>query len=288
MKYNTFEHPVLKEHAKIKRMIKHGEKPRGFSSLKDIILESFKLSIKIKNGTAQTESLILLMYHENKSTHYYVETNELYDFLSGMQIKEIPKLNSDIIESLLLEPVVRLDDGSEMWCNVGHIHYQLNEPALSFLILVSKRNNNNEHITLCLMRNNDVVYYGANFDLENIYKNDWGNTNSDYPISKVISDTQLVINFLIYKTMFPWLIINDAPSGQPVEYVASTCKKIKTEESLIDRSGVTPHFRRGHFAHLTSNRYKNAKGKYVFVKATYVKGFMSKTVIDGIDERKAM
>ena len=70
-------------------------------------------------------------------------------------------------------------------------------------------------------------------------------------------------------------------------YKAFNRFKIKTHESLIEHSFITPHLRRGHFRRLESDFYKKKKGKIIFVRSTFVKG-KAKTVLDNSEKEEIM
>jgi hypothetical protein len=283
MKYNVVKHPAFSINSAIMRRMKHGERPGGFSTIQEMFIFQYKQCIKEKHILGQIEALIMLTYYKNVSTHYYLETPELYDFLSQMKIKDIKSITGDMLDGIEMLPISQLAGGDELWGSTGHIHYYSEEPALSFLVLKSK---NTGKITLCLMRNNDIVNYGIDFSADAIYGAGWRDDNPDYPTIQVVTDTQLVVNFLAYITMFPELVTKRQPEGQPIMYSEKQCRIIKSSESLIDRTGVTPHFRRGHFAHLVSPRYKKARGKIIFVKSAFIGAGKSKTILDSEEARR--
>lgn len=101
---------------------------------------------------------------------------------------------------------------------------------------------------------------------------DWDNLN------------RVFFNMLYYCECFPDKIQEGVPEDfrksvfDPTQYKKNI--SLSMHESLVDRSGITPHFRKGHFAHLESDRYVNKKGQIVWRSASMVKGFQAKTVIE--------
>lgn len=290
MKYNNVKHPALKDFYKAKKDFKRGVRYlngqiKTFDEYMSYIIRELIYS---NEQVGISEMLFLKDYMSGDITHYFIETKELYDFLSEMEIKDFRYIESEMIEGLdykvsplLNEDMVPIASAKN---HTGVIHYLSNESALFFTV---KKYENK--ITIDLMRDDNIVFYGDSFDLFSIYNKggDCFSNNPDYPKDKLILDTQLIVNMFLYFQIFPHLVITGAPDGQPIIYKESHCKMIKTEESLIDRSGVTPHFRRGHFAHLTSDRYTKSKGKYIFIRSTFVKG-SAKTILDDNEARNKL
>ena len=103
-------------------------------------------------------------------------------------------------------------------------------------------------------------------------------------------ERNLVINLFMYLDCFPESIRNGPPEVCIQPYRLSTQSRqnfhILTHESLLERSGPTPHFRRGHFRRLMSEHWTNKRGKTVFVRSSFVRG-TAKTV-EEVPEMKEM
>ena len=103
---------------------------------------------------------------------------------------------------------------------------------------------------------------------------------------------RLFYNLCMYVEAFPDCLVDGSPDEVKafnIFYHAGKNRRIKlaTHESLIDRSGVTPHFRRGHFRRLMSEHWTKKRGQVVFVRSTFVKG-KAETVLDSEEHRKEM
>jgi hypothetical protein len=95
-----------------------------------------------------------------------------------------------------------------------------------------------------------------------------------------------LVGFAIYYNAFP----NDIKDGIPPW--VSDQKQYKNKKTLFigvskevcePGNTVSPHFRKGHFRMLSSDRYKNKKGQWVFVSGCFVKGHASTVDLDNID-----
>jgi hypothetical protein len=96
----------------------------------------------------------------------------------------------------------------------------------------------------------------------------------------------MLFGFAIYHDIFP----QDIKPGIPPWITDKKQYKNKNTTFVgiakeICESGntVSPHFRKGHFRMLSSDRYKNKKGQWVFVSGCFVKGHASTVDLDNID-----
>lgn len=126
------------------------------------------------------------------------------------------------------------------------------------------RSRMNPDYYLKFISNKDYVYNFLDFDQEN---------------EITIKTLNSVVNLIMYINSFPESVKDGAPLGQTLAYNHNRSKIINTHESIIDRSGVTPHFRSGHFRHLESDVYTKKKGQVVFVRSTFVSGH-AKTILN--------
>lgn len=110
---------------------------------------------------------------------------------------------------------------------------------------------------------------------------------------EIIRIIQLAINTIAYMNTFPHCIADGVPEiikKQP-HYMENSYlleisdKVVDSFDSKVNKKIVSPHFRRGHFKMLTSDRYTKMKGKLIFVHETMVNG-KAKTVYlsDDIEE----
>lgn len=103
-----------------------------------------------------------------------------------------------------------------------------------------------------------------------------------WPDTDNLSDTdaeQIISGALAYIQCFPEMVANGIPDdlNNVNHYRKVQCNHIKMAPRLIERDGVSPHYRTGHFRLLSSDRFVNKKGQIVFVTGSFVKG-KAKTV----------
>lgn len=114
---------------------------------------------------------------------------------------------------------------------------------------------------------------GQLFPIASLLQN---NTNEDENrLREFISERNLILNLFLYMEAFPASIHEGCPAIalEPWEVKSKDRSfRISAHESLLDRSGPTPHFRRGHFRMLSSEHWTKKRGQVVFVRSTFVKG----------------
>jgi hypothetical protein len=83
-----------------------------------------------------------------------------------------------------------------------------------------------------------------------------------------------------YIRCFPETVVDGIPDDlkHPNHHKYGRSKTVGIADGLIVRDGPSPHFRSGHFRHLTSDRYTTKRGMTVFVRGAFVKG-KAKTVL---------
>lgn len=193
---------------------------------------------------------------QKKALHVFIESKELFDFLSTQEIKE-SSMATDFV----------MEHGSK----VPAFNEYGEKFETTFLTLVIHHKYINKPSLVCSLYGESHKAY--------ILTNTMG---SDEPWA-----TKLLINSIFYIKAFPDCIIDGTPSeikSFNSFYGATKRIKLKTHDSLIDRSGVTPHFRRGYFKTLSSNYFKKKRGQVVFVHSTFVKGKAVTVLDDGIEE----
>ena len=86
---------------------------------------------------------------------------------------------------------------------------------------------------------------------------------------------RLIFGLSLYMDAFPDAVV--AASGEDVKHIGyySGQRSTVTPNEIVDeerRHGVSPHWRRGHFRVLASERFTRKQGKTVYVRGTFVKG----------------
>lgn len=91
----------------------------------------------------------------------------------------------------------------------------------------------------------------------------------------------LVFGLALYLNCFPHAARDGFPefAKHPAHYRKQACRAIQAVPELIERGGPTPHFRRGHFRILRSEKFTHKRWQVVFVGETFVKG-KAKTVCE--------
>ncbi len=223
---------------------------------------------------------------ENKYTHYFINDYSLYRFLLNMKTeKEINILYALHEEVITGDVEIKVANHPSIPNDKGVIASGLiylpdkNIRSVGFMIAKGSKYGNgifyvsNGEVQACKPIIDEIVNFEHSI-----------NNNSTEPTKTMF---HLVTNFLLYMKCFPDSILNSPPDDVKKQYAPyiSRCFTIKTDESLIDRAGVTPHFRRGHFRVLRSEVFKKKRFQTVFVHSSFVKGH-AKTVLDNADKEQ--
>ena len=94
-------------------------------------------------------------------------------------------------------------------------------------------------------------------------------------------EARLVLGAYLYRESFPESVVDGIPCflKYPRKITGGKKVAIRGVTEIIDRAGSTPHFRKGHFRFLSSDRFTNKQGQVVFVKGAFVRG-RAKTILD--------
>ena len=116
-----------------------------------------------------------------------------------------------------------------------------------------------------IVGNFDDVFYWRNDD----EKYDWGKlgeTNTDL--------LKLVLGFSLYIDAFPELVKDHDEKSLKWKLYNGKRKIVLhgTQSTSDQKNSVSPHYRRGHFRLLTSEKYKKKRGHVVFVKGCFING----------------
>ena len=141
------------------------------------------------------------------------------------------------------------------------LHFPLNERRDS--VMVSAPASHDEVGRIFLAR------YGASGE-EILISNRWKKAGQ-----RQIETLRAVLGFQLYANAFPETITRDGNLGimdlHKYQGGKRYVKASKITSSEIE-SARSPHWRRGHFRLLSSDRYKHKQGKTVFVKGCFVRG----------------
>lgn len=218
--------------------------------------------------------LVEKMYLSQDGKNIYIKNTNLISWLKNQPIK----INLTVFDIL---PSIN---------KVFFIHHKLkNINSIAYSIIVNDKNNTIQ-ISNRIYSNHESIptfFCIIPFDIQlneiNILNNSKvvGNlfTNKD-----IIPELRFIFNLFFYMKCFPDYIIDGVPDDFRENILCKVNKKncfhIEPHESIIDHSGVTPHFRQGHFMKLESDRYVNKQHQIIWRSSAMVKGFKAKTVIE--------
>jgi hypothetical protein len=160
------------------------------------------------------------------------------------------------------------DDVNPTWCK-GYdsggffIHFPLKERRYSIFVCPNSKipNSPNSFNTARF-----YAYDGHNYC-------GFGQELSGKKIDAVASVASIVFGVSLYMKAFPDTVVEKKYNDVSKKYRGT--KIIVGRSQTMDsenHSAKSPHWRRGHFRLLSSDRYKDKKGKVVFVRGTFVKG----------------
>lgn len=204
------------------------------------------------------------IYLKNDFSHIFIDSIELYTFLKSTELKSVENLRDML-----------LDMGNKNIINrFGAIYYP-DKTKKTFFYSIQ------DNFTGMYLTDGDIAGVVPFTSVAHFTRpiKDIPLFNHEY--------TRMFFNFILYIDCFPDSILNSPPDDVKKQYAPyiSKCFTIKTDESLIDRAGVTPHFRRGHFRVLRSEVFKKKRFQTVFVRSSFVKGH-AKTVLDNADKEQ--
>lgn len=262
---NRYSHPVyeLKRIAKINKHLK--------------INQIAKIALtEAKNENDIAKMCLYIMEYEmlnGSCQHIFITDNTLLDFF----------MNTDLKLTMSLDSLMCYYPFEKIKWEEG------NQNGENFNIIINHKKNDISYKFSCNLNKYTGVFQivcspgvdGTGYSVHGQCKND--NEIKLDDINKVDQKVfNLLFNLIYYANVFPDKIV----PGVPKDFESfETYKGIKTisinpHESIIYRSGVTPHFRKGHFRNLESDRYVNKKGQIIWVSESFVKGFQAKTVIE--------
>jgi hypothetical protein len=203
--------------------------------------------------------------------HLFIKDNLLFELLINSPIK----INMTFDSFFEYYPFFKEDDKSKSE-NIKSFNLVVNHKYSSNSILISAIRNYTTNI-LTFTISDGVGFCAESVDLNKSTKN--------FKVAELSSDFQkyfnLFFNCIFYAVAFPDKLLNGVPEDfrNVGFHNGKKFVKLETQESLIIRSGVTPHFRSGHFAKLESERYVNKRGQIIWVSSSFVKGYKAKTEI---------
>jgi hypothetical protein len=277
------------------KRFKRGEIINGYHSTREMIKEASRVvldNFKTKRRPIDIAGWnALVQIYKGQYVNYFVETKELLDFLCRTQIKDIDGFSKLISEKYTQadsfgradildddEPTgMRNESDVRAYWFAGAIHAPGIENSIIFLAQNAEYEGKDHKYKGSLFVTNGKIFqlnplHDLSFDAE------------------LSSYVKAIINLFLYMDCFPDSVHEGTPDVCIQSYRIGNNSKavhIATHESLIERSGVTPHLRRGHFRLLASEHFTKKRGQTVFVHAAFVKGH-AETVEDVGAERVEM
>ncbi len=277
MKNKEFSHYISKEY-KLFRKIANEIKKQGFYiwklkkfyRIEDFIYAFYKVledPSSNKNGYSMSEkassivSYMNCLIFENKYNHYYIETEELLDFLKGSGIPD----KKTLIESIKKREDFILND-------LGHceIPFQIHfiggqRSIIGFFEYSILTDDIISHAQKAGVPFDKIEYLDLSTSCGNLIS-----YNDDYEESGFIENDIIAMNLFLYMSCFPAKITLTPPKCM-IEYNGGkTCYMVGESHEVVHREGNRAHFRRGHYRLLTSERFTNKKGQIVYVSSSFV------------------
>lgn len=277
---NSYSHPVLR----LKKIAKKHHLTIIDTHKK--LLRTIELSVK-----NEYESLIQMLHTDiefeicnGKHTNIFIPSSGLFDFLINNKIKTDQTLK-ELIDSFCLTKE-QYGPNKRLLFVIHHKKNGLNSIIYNLFFFESG-------IVITYMSKGDDTPIFVNKKISDSVNSFLTGSQTYYGDRNTLDDnklstnllTNLLFNIMYYSMVFPDKIIDGVPVDFKNVDMLYYIKKdqsfvFEPHEKIIDRSGVTPHFRRGHFAKLESERYVNMRGHIIWISEAMVKGFQAKTVIE--------
>jgi hypothetical protein len=262
MRFSNFNGHINKAKKAIARILKKGSTIELLAST----------VAKNKQDFAQTYIALVTkkMLIDKKETNIYIESDNLLKFLSDTKIN---KSSIENLKKMLLDSM-----GVESSCTYAiHLPNKANSIALRIELFDAKSYNK--------LNNNQQVFAASM-----LVRDDWGffkfdglpwdkdNSSKEFNVETEI-EWKICLNFLMYISAFPDLLVNEAPSIAMIRPQGSS-RTLKETCGISNylKDDVSPHFRRGHFRILRHERFGENKMKSVYVKPCFV-GHNSATLV---------
>lgn len=215
------------------------------------------------------------------TVHIYFQEKFLKEYLKEMEINDLQGISQYLFENGESDTIVlassKTNDSFE--AKSYKIYFCLHIPNETDGYCFSVQCAGNDYVFVSCIHNNRVLQVSQKI---NEKKESLINPKTENEIQNAEA-FKLAINTLSYINAFPECLIDKKPEGVVLQYSFKNKKiSLKTTpqfKEFENEINVTPHFRRGHFRRLESDRFVNKKGQIVFVKPTIVKGYNYKTLL---------
>ncbi len=215
--------------------------------------------------------------------HVWFEQKELYDFLQN----DVPLKELESIKQYLNVNGEHLTEKDLYNPSISH-NYVRHDIALHVPYLEE-----GYAFSFCLMPDNTIAIFFADDDgAGQIHESEYNIAKSrkDENGKAVERNFRFAVNLLAYMECFPECVRDGVPTTNNETEYQSKGRNISLgiSEKVMDKGqkgAKRPHMRKGYFKCLSSDFYKNKRGKIIFVHETMVNG-KSKTVDMSDNEKK--
>jgi hypothetical protein len=277
--YSQVDFPALQDVYHTERIFRKGGALGGLTNMAAYwrrVAEQSQARLAIGDYEYHAASYLTQTLYFGEYINYFLDTSSLFSFLREMDVQEdsgfqtviqescTHKATSGIVVDLSNSRAKKATEG-EVSVFTGVIHSRGVAKSVIFQATYSTGSGVNLHIT----NGTEAVTIQHKI--------------ATHDMSRMKRERSLVINLFMYLDCFPESIRNGPPDDCIQPYRLTTQSKqsfhIVTHESLLERGGPAPHFRRGHFRRLMSEHWTNKRGQTVFVRSSFVRG-KAKTVAE--------
>ena len=232
---------------------------------------------------------------ENGAENIFIETEELYNFLSCIQINKEIDIAQQVYFALrnrkYIEFSYDLENKNILFrLYVFRLFAPINKVPTSLAVSICCTKTFDDGFDL-----NYITFYDANSSQDILlHKESINNLEAGIVIinNEMVKDNytfkiyeyfRVIINLIFYMNAYPENVIDGVPQRAIIDKNVFTNKNkitISKNIELFDKQETSPHLRRGHFRTFTSDYYVHKQGQTIWIEPMFIKG-EAKTVIEG-------
>jgi hypothetical protein len=244
---------------------------------------------------------------ENGGENIFIETEELYEFLSGIQINKEADIAQQVYFALknrkFVEYPSELENGVLVFeeCSrnenmkipfrfyVFRLFAPINKISTSLAVSICCTKTFNDGMDLNYIAFSDansfqdiLLHKEAINSLENGIVGIGNEIIKDNYALKMYEYFRVIINLIFYMNAYPENVIDGVPQKAIIDEKVFTNKNritVLKNIELLKKQETSPHLRRGHFRTFTSDFYVNKKGETIWIEPMFIKG-EAKTVTE--------
>jgi hypothetical protein len=234
---------------------------------------------------------------ENGAENIFIETEELYNFLSSIQINKEIDIAQQVYFALKNRKFTEFSYKFEnknikmpFRLYVFRLFAPINKVPTSLAISIRCTKTFNDGLDL-----NYITFFDANSSQDILLHKETINSlengiviinnteiNDNYTF-KIYEYFRVIINLIFYMNAYPENVIDGVPQKAIIdENIFSSKSRITISKNLelLKKQEINPHLRRGHFRTFTSDYYVHKQGETIWIAPMFIKG-EAKTVIEG-------